>query len=226
MSAPEQPVSPEHLITMVSESALFHRFNPARLLDLRDTLEFVALEAGDVLFNEGDSIDSFFLLVHGELDERSSPDSRSHSITRPDFELNPTVGVKRLLTDEIRVSTVTAISPSGLVRISKDTFMNSEFMGFDQDALRRDIMKRLLEGELKKVLVPMFRLRDMGMFNDLSKQLEWIHNVRGGHVFDQQDETDGFYILMSGRLQVLVQRTDDGKSTQVNEITAHQVSRG
>jgi CRP-like cAMP-binding protein len=127
--------------------------------------------------------------------------------------LNPTVGVKRLLTDEIRVSTVTAISPSGLVRISKDTFMNSGFMGFDQDALRRDIMKRLLEGELKKVLVPMFRLRDMGMFNDLSKRLEWIHIVRGGHVFDQHDETDGFYILMSGRLQVLVQRTDDGKST-------------
>ena len=86
-------------------------------------------------------------------------------------------------------------------------------MGFDQDALRRDIMKRLLEGELKKVLVPMFRLRDMGMFNDLSKRLEWIHIVRGGHVFDQHDETDGFYILMSGRLQVLVQRTDDGKST-------------
>jgi CRP-like cAMP-binding protein len=50
---------------MVSESALFHRFNPARLLNLRDTLKFVALEAGDVLFNEGDSIDSFFLLVPG-----------------------------------------------------------------------------------------------------------------------------------------------------------------
>lgn len=74
---------------MVSESTLFCKFNPARLLNLRDRLEFVSLEKDDVLFREGDSIDSFFILAHGELIERTSADAQGHLIRRTVFELNP-----------------------------------------------------------------------------------------------------------------------------------------
>ena len=218
-AAPDQAVSPEHMIAMVSESTLFHNFNPARLLNLRDQLEFVRLEPGEVLFNEGESIDSLFILVDGELNECGSPDSRVLAIKRTDFEANPGVGAKRLLTDEIRVSTVTAATRSGLVKLSKDAFMNSSFMGLDQNALQRDILRRLLEGELKQVLVPMFGLKDMGMFNDLVKRLEWVHFGRGEYIYRQGDESDCFYILMSGRLQLLVKKDDRDEAEPVDEVS-------
>jgi lysophospholipid hydrolase len=218
-AAPDHPVSPEHMIAMVSESTLFHKFNSARLLNLRDQLEFVNLEPGDVLFNEGDAIDSLFILVHGELHERSSFDSKVLTINRTDFEANPGVGAKRLLTDEIRVSTVTAATRSGLVKLSKNAFMNSSFLGLDHVALQRDILKRLLEGELKQVLVPMFGLKDMGMFDDLVNRLEWVHCGRGENLYEQGDESDGFYVLMSGRLQVLVRKNVRDKAKPVDEFS-------
>lgn len=209
----------EHMVTLISECRLFKAFNPARLINLRENLELVFLHAGDTLYAEGDSIDSFYLLIEGELIEKRESESDERRYKSSDFESNPVIGARQLLAEGNRPTTVTAAVPSELVKFPKDVFMHSSLMeGRDPDLLRRDIMKRLLESELLKVLPTIFGPLDPGTFRDLTECLEWVHVSRGHHIFDQNEEADSFYVLMSGRLQVLVPEHDDAEAQPVDEI--------
>ena len=224
MTASTDTPSPEELIRFVAESSLFKAVERAHLDDLRDQLTWVTLDANETLFREGDVVDAFYFLVAGQLevtklqlDLDGNPDNNRLVLA----EIGPgaTIGEMQILTGGTRSATVSAKQPSGLVKFPKPAF--DRLLAKEQsvvDALTRTIMPRLYRDQMVEVLPKLFGELDDQMLRDLEAKMSWVHLPRGYVLCYQGEPSDSFYIIISGRLEVLI-RNASGESRQVGEMS-------
>ena len=106
---------------LLGSTGLFNVLDQATLQAVERELEWIRLPGGTMLFEQGDSGDSLYVLVHGRL---------SVSIALPDGQKRPIgevsrgeiVGEMAVLTGEPRSAGVRAIRDSQLVKFSKEAF--------------------------------------------------------------------------------------------------------
>ena len=216
--------SPDELIRLVAENSLFQAVERAHLDDLRDQLTWVALGANEILFREGDAVDAFYFLVSGQLEvtrQQSDIDSNpdNNRLVLAEIEPGATIGEMQILTGGTRSATVSAKQPSGLVKFPKPAF--DRLLAKDQsvvDALTKTIMPRLYRDQMVDVLPKLFGELDDQMLRDLEAKMTWVHLPRGYVLCYQGEPSDSFYIIISGRLEVLI-RNSSGQSRQVGEMS-------
>ncbi|MBB3168484.1 cyclic nucleotide-binding domain-containing protein [Simiduia aestuariiviva] len=99
------------------ESPLFNKVPPANLQELFAKFEWVEFEPGDVLIQEGEQGDYFYVLEKG----RVAVESRSQTL---DVVLRPGhyFGEEALVGDAVRNASVIAQSSGGVMRLTKEDF--------------------------------------------------------------------------------------------------------
>ena len=216
--------SPDELVRLIAETTLFRDVKRSHLDGLRDQLEWVSLAAGDVLFREGDPIDGLYVVAEGQLEvsklqQNLDGDSTNDRLVLAEIGPPSLIGEMQILTGGKRSALVTAAVSSGLVKFPKPAF--DRLLALDQqivEELSKTIMPRLFRDQMVSVLPKLFGELDDAMLRDLEAKMTWLHLPRG-HVLCYQGEiSDSFYIVISGRLQVLI-RDGAGQSRQVGEIS-------
>jgi NTE family protein len=216
--------SPDELIRLIAESSLFHQVNPVHLQELENQLEWVSLNSGDVLFREGEDVDALYVVAEGQLEVTKQQQNLDGDPTNDRLVLTQivppaTIGEMAILTGGTRSATVTATKPSGLVRFPKLAF--DKLLTRNQQIvqeLSKTIMPRLFRDQLVEVLPKLFGELDESMLRDLESKLTWMHLPRGHILCYQGEPSDSFYILISGRLQVLI-RGVTTDSRQIGEVS-------
>jgi predicted acylesterase/phospholipase RssA len=94
-------------------------FRAHRLPDLERSLTRVALEAGEVLFREGDAGDSLYVVVAGRVRLLAGEPGAERAIR--DLGPGELVGESALLTGELRTATVIAVRDTELYRLSAES---------------------------------------------------------------------------------------------------------
>jgi CRP-like cAMP-binding protein/predicted acylesterase/phospholipase RssA len=224
MTSHHDSPSPSELLKLVAKHRLLNSINPSRLEALTDQLSWVQLDVGDVLFEEGDTVDAFYFVISGLLEV---------SFMQEDLDGNPdndrlvldqvgpgsTIGEIAILTGGTRTASVNAAEPSGLVKFPKQAF--DQFLASDQqvvDELTKTIMPQLYRSQMVKVLPKLFGELDDQTLHDLEAKLTWMHIPRGHVLCRQGDPSNSFFIIISGRMQVLIE-DDSGETRRVGEMS-------
>lgn len=211
------PDSPRPLHPLLLATDLFRQLNPADVQDLESELEWVRLAEGETLFRQGDFGDSLYALIHGTL--RVSVQASDGALTVvDDLEPGVTVGEMALLVGQTRSATVHATSAAALVRLSRAGFLRlSASHPPTVAALTQAILPRLQRIELAGVLRQLFGDLDKASLHALQAELVWHHYANGAVVMRQGDPGHSLFIVISGRLNVMV--TDsDGTERLVGEV--------
>lgn len=158
--------------------------------------EELTLLQGQILFEEGDSSDEFFVLLEGSV--LCSKDSHyTVELKAPGI-----IGAVDHFTSTARNETITALEICSLYRFDKDTF-NLWKKNSPQSAL--EILKTISQ-RMSSVCDAFFTL---------GLQRLWIN---GGHqIFSQKDDEDSLFVVISGRVRILWKSPpanflEDGKS--------------
>jgi CRP/FNR family cyclic AMP-dependent transcriptional regulator len=61
-------ISPEHMITFLLETPFFEKLEPRELQEIIHIVKEVEYKAGDILFEEGDSGDAWYVVYRGAVD--------------------------------------------------------------------------------------------------------------------------------------------------------------
>ena len=224
MPSPSNTPSPEELVNLIADDPLLSSIDRAYLDGLQDELSWVTLAEGEFLFREGDSVDAFYFVTSGLLEvskDQQDLDGNPDNDRLVLAEIGPgsTIGEMQILTGGVRSATVSAAQPSGLVKFPKEAF--DRFLAKDQnvvDQLAKTIMPRLYRDQMVAVLPNLFGELDDKMLRDLEDKMTWRSLRRGELLCYQSEPSDSFYIIISGRMQVLI-KDAQGRSQNVSELS-------
>ena len=182
-------------------------------------LELIELAQDELLFEQGDSSDSMYILMAGMLGVRVRHEDGTETVVD---KLSPgaAVGEMGMLAGRPRSASIFALNPAGLIRIDKSGFQQ---LLKDDDAGIKQIAGQTAERwqrlQLSKVLSKLFGQLETAQLHAIQNRLEWISLSNGEELFRQDDPGDGMYIVVSGCLRVLRQEVD-GEERTLGEVAA------
>jgi predicted acylesterase/phospholipase RssA/CRP-like cAMP-binding protein len=202
--SPAEPLTLKRLLASLEELP-FEELDPS--------LDLIELREGEVLFEQGHEGDSLYIVVAGVLGVRVRHEDGIESVID---KLAPgsVVGEMALLSGQPRSATVFAVSPSGLLRLSKAQF--EEMSARDRAGARQisdEATPRWQRLQLASVLHGLFGELDTATLHEVQGRLEWQQLSNGDILFRQGDESDGMYIVISGRLRVAVETPGGDRQT-------------
>ena len=106
------------------QSPIFQKLKPANLQQILLKLEEVHYQKGEVIFNQGDVGDYFYLVREGRCTLGRKASERSKPVQLLELGENETFGEDSLLSGETRSLTVSAVTDMMLSRIDKENFIN------------------------------------------------------------------------------------------------------
>jgi len=216
--------SPSELVRLIENDPLLNSIDRAYVVELQDKLSWVDLAEGEMLFRQGDTVDAFYFVISGLLevsklqeDQDGNPDNDRLVLA----EIGPgsTIGEMQILTGGVRSASVNAVQRCGLVKFPKEAF--DTFLAKDQnvvDALAKTIMPRLYRDQMVDVLPKLFGELDDEMLRDLEAKMTWRSLRRGQILCYQGEPSESFYVIISGRMQVLI-KDASGKPRVVTEMS-------
>lgn len=178
-------------------------------------VEMVELAMGEVLFEQGDTADGFYMLIAGSLGVRvRHEDGQVGEIDR--LEPGAIVGEMAMLSGQTRSATVYAINDAGLLRFSREAY---EELVADapeaQTAVNAHYNTRWQRIQLSRVLQHLLGDIDPLLLHTLQEELTWLHLSNGDVLFHKGDEPDGMYIVINGRLRVNVEGKNGAEQTTI-----------
>jgi CRP-like cAMP-binding protein/predicted acylesterase/phospholipase RssA len=224
MPSPSNTPTPEELVRLIADDPLLSSIDRSYLDGLQGELSWIALTEGETLFQEGESVDAFYFVTSGLLEvtkDQEDLDGNPDNDRLVLAQIGPgsTIGEMQILTGGVRSATVSAAKPSGLVKFPKEAF--DRFLAKDQnvvDQLAKTIMPRLYRDQMVDVLPNLFGELDDKMLRDLEDKMTWRSIRRGDLLCYQSEPSDSFYIIISGRMQVLI-KDASGRSRNVGELS-------
>lgn len=116
----EAHVTRERLITFLLEAPIFDNLEPSEIMQIMHIVEVRPLQAGDVVFNEGDPGDAWFVLYKGSVDVLKDTPHGENRIA----SLHPPAcfGEMSILDGLPRSAMVRAVEDSVALRIPRSTF--------------------------------------------------------------------------------------------------------
>ncbi len=210
------PQYPSKLSIFTTAIESFQTLDQQTLAELESALDWVSLRANETLCEEGEEGDSMFVLVSGELGIRLKKTDTQ------ELELNvlgpgSCVGEMALLSGQPRSATVYALEDVSLVRLSKE--------GFKQLAdkypemithFANVVLPRLRSIQLTRILTELFGEMEDEPLQNLIAKLEWLPFSRGELIIQQGDSGDAMFIVISGRVEVLLE--SEGSLSAIREI--------
>jgi NTE family protein/lysophospholipid hydrolase len=203
------------LIELLRSLSVFCDLNESDLHWLASEIEEVALPAGKSLFRDGDPGDAFYIVRSGMLQVLPAP-SVSAPQTSASIEVGDLVGEIAVLYQRPRTSTVSAVTASTLFKISASTL--DRLYGANPSAhaqILKAIARRLPSSYLASV--PIFAGLQADALRELDLESGWVRLAGGQTLFRQGDAPDYLYVVVQGRLEVLVER-DTGQPEIIDQL--------
>jgi CRP-like cAMP-binding protein/predicted acylesterase/phospholipase RssA len=192
------------LIDFLASIPALHASSSSALKLLAGNLETTSLAAGDVLLRQGDRADCLYVVVSGELlVEVTLPDGSRHRVAT--LGCGDCVGEIALLLGTPRSATVIATSDAQLLKITSSAL--ERFFAAEPAARERFLeasSRRLLSLHLASS--PLFAGLDPATLREFDREANWLRLPGGETLFEQGDPPDALYVLVRGRLDVVVER--------------------
>ncbi|MGH8571882.1 MAG: cyclic nucleotide-binding domain-containing protein, partial [Gammaproteobacteria bacterium] len=197
--------------------ALLRSLDDSILKALMEGAEPVKLQEGQVLVRQGEMDDALYAVASGTLRAVTvAPSGEEKLIER--YGPGGVLGEIQLVLGGAWTTTVEAESPCLLYRLRRavlDALSDRE--GELLEPLVWIIRSRLGRAQLAEVLPGFLGPLGPREIENLEEQAQWVTVRRGEALFRQGDPADGWYIVMSGRLQVL-RRDELGDLKTLGEI--------
>ena len=116
----ETKVTRERLITFLLETPMFEKLEPSEIMEIIHIVEIEMYKEGDIIFEEGDTGNAWYVLYHGAVDVLKHGSSGEKKIT----SLGPQscFGEISILDGSPRSATIRAAEDSVVFRVSRDAF--------------------------------------------------------------------------------------------------------
>ncbi|MCU7852205.1 MAG: cyclic nucleotide-binding domain-containing protein [Candidatus Thiodiazotropha sp. (ex Monitilora ramsayi)] len=111
-------------MSLLLQSSVFQQIPPANLQRVMMRMEEVGVKAGDVVINQGDEGDFFYLISKGECSVTRTPEAGHAPVELAKLRVGKGFGEEALISDKPRSSTVTMLTDGVLVRLSKRDFID------------------------------------------------------------------------------------------------------
>ncbi len=220
---PVSPIMTDATVGGPQPFELLRRLELLRSLDdttleaLVEGVEPVQLQERQVLVRQGAWDDTLYVVASGTLGAVTVAPSGEEKVLEP-YGPGGVLGEVQLVLGGAWTTTVEAESPCLLYRLRRavlDALSDRE--GELLEPLVRIVRRRLGRAQLAEVLPAFFGALDPREIENLEEQTQWVTVRRGEALFRQGDPADGWYIVMSGRLQVL-RRDELGDLKTLGEI--------
>jgi NTE family protein/lysophospholipid hydrolase len=214
-------ISQDDLLDWLKTNELFGQFSDTVLQNFLTEGEWLSLQTGETLFRQGDS-GGFFCIVHSG--------SLQASITQKDGSVDvlsvlgpgKTLGEIQLLIGGTRSATVTAVEETRLLKFTRKAFDSlAENSPQIVQRFAEIIRTRLRRSQLVEILPHLYGPLNPEMLTSIEREVEWLHLPFGQALFHQGDQESDLYLLVSGCLQVCVDK--EGIERKVAEIKRGEI---
>jgi ATP-binding cassette subfamily B protein len=185
----------------IRSARLFAILDDAELAELTAKFELKSVQAGEIIFDQGDPGDKFYLIYNGKI----------RILLRNDKGQEVNLGVRTkgdhfgetaLLTDKPRNAAARAVESSVLLVLNRDAF--EEFL-LPKPALRAHFDKFMRSASVLTFLESCTELSAVPAkhLQELVENFKPEHFDEGEAVIRQGEEPDRFYLIEKGKMQVL-----------------------
>ena len=193
------------ILAQLEKTDIFNLLEKNVVAELTANAPQLHLEKGHYLCRQGDPCDGMYMVLTGTLEARITD---AKEIEHPVGVIIPgqPIGEIQILTGERRTASVCALSDVELLFFPKEGIENlSETHPEVLELLMRFVRRRLRRNYMAGALPGLFGPMDETKFKNVESQGKWIHLQGGDCLFRQSDKSDSLYILVSGRLQAVVE---------------------
>lgn len=218
-------VAPTDLLQSLEQCPLFSALERQALEELVKQIRVIELPAGSILFQKGDDGDCLYIVAVGQLAVFDFAVDGTENLLKV-MGRGEYLGEIGLLRKTNRTATVRAQTDAIVIRLSRS--------GFERFVVQHPGARALLERAIDQraprsirppreeilrflAAVPIFRGLDASILSELVPALQWMTLAAGEYLFRQKDPADALYVVLSGRLRILVE-TDDGTEQAIGEI--------
>ncbi len=212
----------DQLLECLQAADLFEAVNRRALASLAGDAAWVHLEAGAVLFREDDPSDGLYVVVRGLLEVRVAQEDGS-ALTVGAIEPGGPVGEMQAVTGGRRTATVAAVRPSELVKIPAPAL--ERLAGEAPEVVERlaeIVHRRLRTNQLTRLLPNLLGPVDQEVVDEIRTQGTWVHLQRGETLFEQGDDGQQLFLVISGRLAAIAE-DERGERHLLGEIGSGEV---
>ncbi|MEM7125448.1 MAG: cyclic nucleotide-binding and patatin-like phospholipase domain-containing protein [Chloroflexota bacterium] len=207
--------SQDKLTATLQASNLFKMLDTALLEELTAELIVMKLSPGQTLVKQGDTGDAMYVVLGGRL-KVVIENEEGRSQFRRMVGVYESIGEIALLTGQTRTATVIAASEAIVAKLTKASYeqlaSRSPLVG---NALADAITDLIRRRQLRTALNSSHLLNEVEpkLQEALEAEFELLSLRSGERLFQQGDEGDGMYLVVSGRLQVVLE--DKGTEMRV-----------
>ena len=199
------------LLETLQSTNLFEDLDANLLRELTSELTVVTLAPGEVLMQQGDTGDAMYVVLQGRLWVEIEDETGALHFRRM-VGIHETIGEISLLTGQTRTATVTADDEVKVAMLTSTSFEKlTSTSPAVANALAEAITALIRDRQLRTALnaSTLFREMDSELRQACEDKLELIALRGGERLFQQGDPGDGMYIVVSGRVQVVLENTQN-----------------
>ena len=213
------------LLELQAQSQYLARLSEAEVREFVGDLEEVSCVEGDTLIELGETVDRVFILLRGGLVASTVGDDGRELVIR---EMAPgdLLGVGALLAGGTHSAVVRASATCSLAALSRQGF--DKLLERDSDTwlkISEMVIEWMQESQLATYLNELFgpfKVDELDVLRELESEVELITLAGGETLFQHGDPGDSAYIVMSGRLRVVVE-VEAGEERTLNELGRGEV---
>ncbi|MDL2716713.1 MAG: cyclic nucleotide-binding domain-containing protein [Acidobacteriota bacterium] len=205
---------PAH-VPFLSTVDAFAGLDEETLRAVSESLEEVHLNAGSILFAQGDPGDGLYFVASGRLAILLESPAKA-KLTLALLAPGECVGEMSLLDRRPRAATARALRASTLLKLS-----HASFDGLvERHPAIRDRLAALSSRRLPSLRLAdteLFRGLESAVLSEFDQESNWVRLEGGRELFWQGEKADCLYVVVRGRLEVLVS-TDSGEERVVERL--------
>ncbi len=121
---PEDDNNDDDWMTTLLKSPIFRALPPANLQQIMMSLQTITVKKGDFIIKQGEPGDFYYLIKKGHCLISRKPSANAKEIKLAQLSSQDTFGEDSLLSGEPRNVSITALTDTDLIRLSKDKFIS------------------------------------------------------------------------------------------------------
>jgi len=202
----------EGLLQFIRQNPLFSIYSDEELTDLLDAAELKSVSAGQLVFDQGDPGDTFYIVFSGKI-RILHKDIQQKEVNLGVITKGDHFGETALITDKPRNAAARAVDDTVLLSIHKDSFYqfllhNPEQREYFDKFIRFTSVHRFLKSCTDLSAVPVKELK--ALISGFKPEFF----AEGEAVFRQGTAPDKFYLIERGKIKVV--RWDNRKQEIIN----------
>ena len=196
--------------------AYFSSLSDSALQYLSDRINPISVPAGEVIIKEGTVGGSFFFIKEGKVEVTKRGSDGNEAVISV-VEGGQGIGEMALLTGSVRACSVRALTPLELFELRKDDF---ESVVMCATEFREELSKKAVgytQFNKLKTLQPFELLPPEKVYAVMEKMTERTYPA-GADIIAQGEKGDVYYIIKSGRVDVLKKKKGSDEVAKVAEL--------